>query len=313
MKNELRKPKVLLGSRKRSIKMAETPAVPAAPKPRSKKQPPLAPEEFGAKVAQVIADFMPIMNYFVGSHKHKFEVLENAPSKAEFQNVIGILEKLVKQYEKLAKKPKRKAAAGGAIKGFKQAKLVCPAGVKFVNEHGDLPAHLHLVALPQADGWGIWNIAQATQLIQSYVERHHLKDPKARSHITFDKVLTELFRPLIDTVERKAWSLTEDGRIVTNHNTLQALIPRIFESIVAVPAKLIDEAETKRSLEREVILSQRTHENVYAREILKEDARKEAQAARELKRKKPVAPDFMKAAAAATPVAATPAVATPAK
>jgi hypothetical protein len=288
--------------------MADVAAAPVVPKPRAKKQPPLTPEEFGAKVAQVITDYMNLMNWFTNK-AHKYEVLENSPSKAEFQNVIGILEKLVKQYEKLAKKPKRKAAAGGAIKGFKQPKFVCPAGVKFVNEHGELPAHLHLVPLPQADGWGIWNIAQATQLIQSYVERHHLKDAKARSHIAFDKVLTELFRPLIDTVERKVWSLSPDGLIITNHNTLQALIPRIFESIVVVPAKYVDEAETKRSLEREVILSQRTHENVYAREMAKEDVRKEAQAARELKRKKPVAPESLKAAT----VAATPAAATPAK
>uniref|UniRef100_A0A6C0CFU1 Uncharacterized protein n=1 Tax=viral metagenome TaxID=1070528 RepID=A0A6C0CFU1_9ZZZZ len=282
--------------------MSEAVVTKPATKPRAKKQPPLAPEEFAAKVAQVIADFMPLMNYFVGTNKHKYEVLENSPSKAEFQNVIGILEKLVKQYEKLAKKPKRKAAAGGAIKGFKQPKFVCPLGVKFVNTHGDLPAHLHLVPLPQADGWGIWNIAQATQLIQSYVERHHLKDPKVRSHIAFDKVLTELFMPLIDTVEKKAWSLSPDGLIITNHNTLQALIPRIFESFVVVPPKYVDEAETKRSLEREVILSKRTHENVYAREMIKEEARKISQAERELKRKKPVDPSAPPAPAAiATP------------
>jgi hypothetical protein len=259
-------------------------------KPRGKKTPPLSPEEMAAEVAKLIAAWMPMQNYYAGTHKQKFNLPEGAPSKSEFQALIKMLESISKMYEKLTKKPKKSTMADSkkgvkGLKGFKQPKFVCQSAVKFVNEHGELPPALHLQPLPAANGDAIWTIAQGTQLFQSYIERNHLKDPQKRSVITFDTVLTQLFRPLCDGVDKKKITYTEDGRFIIGHNTFQGLIPLLF-SPPLVPEKYLDAVEQKRSEEREAVLTRRTLENVQLREVEKEKLREVNRLAREAKRKK---------------------------
>lgn len=261
-------------------------------KPRGKKTPPLTPEEFAAECAQLVAGWMPLMNYYSAAGKQKFELPEGAPSKSEFQSLIKMFESINKGYEKLSKKPKKtttdatKKAVKG-LKGFKQPKFVCQAAVKFVNEHGELPPALHLQPLPAANGDAIWTIAQATQLFQSYVERHHLKNPVKRSIITFDAALTALFRPFIEQIDKKKVTLTEDGRFIIGHNTFQGLIPLLFVPPL-VPPKYLDAVEQKRSEEREAVLARRTLENVQTREAEKDKVREAQRLERDAKRKKKI-------------------------
>lgn len=262
-----------------------------ATKPRGQKTPPLTAEEFRAVTAGLVAEWMTIQNYYAGTNKHKFEVPEGAPTKQELQSVIKMLESASKQYEKVTKKSKKAPAATKGsgqkanAKGFKQPKFVCKEAVDFVNKYGDLPPQLHLQPLPAANGDAIWNIAQATQLLQSYIERHHLKNPQKRSIITFDAPLTALFKPFYDKIDKKKITLTEDGRWIIGHNTFQGLIPLLFVPPL-VPSKYLDAIETKRSEEREAVLARRTLENVQSREIEKDKVREAQRLEKEAKRKK---------------------------
>ncbi len=252
------------------------------PKPRQKKTPALTPEEFSKEVETVSNLWHIIANYYSGVNKRKMKTGDNAPSKIEFNSINKMLDGMQKPYAKMSKKPKRKTTPpknGNTSRGFKQERFFYKAGVSFVNSHGDLDDNLKLEPIAAVGGDAVWNIAQATQLIVSYVERHHLKDPNEKTKITFDGPMTELFEAHMGSIEKKKWSTNADGKFVINHNTLQSLIPKLFDRDVPVPESYLSAPVKQKLLDREVILSLRTVENCAAREKAKKDDKAEKDAA----------------------------------
>jgi len=250
-----------------------------AVKAPKKKIPPMIPEEFLALSESVHADLLKIGNYYTGVNKRPHKGSDEAPSKIEFNNLGKAIDSLGKHYAKMAKKPKRAPApkstdpnAPVKTKGFKQERFFKAAGVNFVNTHGDLPAHLHLEPIPDLNGDAIWSIAQATQLIISYVERHNLKNPDQKTKVTLDKDLTDLFRPYLSTIDRKAKTEGHGGTITIEHKTLQSLIPKLFEKNIPVIPDYLTEETKKRILEREGFLGNCTIQNREVRDAAKKAA-----------------------------------------
>lgn len=243
-------------------------------KPRNKKTPALEPEEFAKEVEAVHAQWRLISDYYSGVTKRKFKAGDSTPSKIEFNSVGKMLDSLPKPYTKMAKKPKRKVTVNPDAKkskGFKQERYFLAAGVAYVNAHGQLPDPLKLEPLADLGGDAVWQRAQATQFFSDAVKA--LKDPNEKTRVTFDAPLTALFKPFLDTIDRKKWTLTAEGNIIVDHKTLQSLISKLFEKNIPVIPKHMTEETKRRLAEREVLLGKRTETNRDAREAVAKAAK----------------------------------------
>jgi hypothetical protein len=248
--------------------------------PRARKTEIQSPDEFATLVNETAEKWRQIYIHFVGNNKKGLNLEETAPGKNEFASVEKQIRDLEAAYKRLHRKIKKKTKKnpdGGEGKGFKQARYVNKLAVEFVNKYGDLPANLKLMPLADAGGDAIWNIAQGTQLIVAYCEVNGLKNSAARSHITLNEPLVELFKPFFPQVDKKL--ITEkDGKYIITQTTLQSLLPKLFDRELPVLDTDNTEEEKKRTRDRETLLKERTEANRVKRENIAKDKKAENKA-----------------------------------
>jgi hypothetical protein len=246
-------------------------------KQRKKKAIPLTTEAFTAKVNAVEAMATQVHKFYSNFNKAGVRTAPQSPSSKETGAILPMLAKVARLYEHLCRKKKRVVVHN--VKGFKQEKFLKKEAIGFFNEAGGFADENKIVPVAEANGDGIWSIAQAISTTASYVSRNNLKrNPATKSEITFDAKMKELFAPVIGTIKREKWHTNDAGEIVTTQAAIQALLPKLFDAKVPVHPTLFTEAEKGRMLRRGELLHKQTAANGEVRKA-KEDARKLAERA----------------------------------
>jgi hypothetical protein len=254
-------------------------------KQRKKKAVPLTTEAFTAKVNGVEAMATQVHKFYSLFNKAGVRTAPQSPSSKETGAILPMLAKVARLYEHLCKKKKRVVVHN--VKGFKQEKFLKKEAIGFFNEAAGFSDENKIVPVPEANGDGISSIAQAISTCASYVSRHGLKrNPSAKSEITFDAKMKELFSPVIGTIKREKWQTNDAGEIVTSQAAIQALIPKLFDAKVPVHPVLFTEAEKARMIRRAEILGKQTITNGEVRKA-KDDERKKAEKAEKTVKKAP--------------------------
>lgn len=233
-------------------------------KKKGKAKEPLTVEEYEKRVTEIVQEVSNLANILTGNNKKKYVLPEGAPARTEYTNLTKSLEKTVTLYKKLGKKQKRKVVnkSTATNRGFKQERFANEDLVAFVNENGDLPKDLHLKPSNDAGGDAIWTIAQCTQMIIWYVEQKGLKDNAKRSEIKLDAPLLKLFDPHFAKLDKSKKQMFErDGSKYIVHQTLQVLIPQLFDREITIPESMLTPDVRKTMLDREKLLKERTEQN----------------------------------------------------
>ncbi|MFS8159327.1 MAG: hypothetical protein ACMG6E_03780, partial [Candidatus Roizmanbacteria bacterium] len=228
-------------------------------KPRKKKKQPLSPEEFEITVSEIVLDWSKYTEFFCGKVRKTLNLPKDAPSKSEFKSIDKKLLETVKDYEKI-KAPKQKRVTTGdkSNKGFKQVRFAVAKVVTFVNANGDLSAELKLQPVPEAGGDAIFSVAQMTQILTWYINKHSCKNENKKSEITLTQPLIDLFEGLLERCDKADVTKLESGGYRITHNCLQKLTPKLFDVVVPVPNSLMTEPVKKAHAEREKLFKERT-------------------------------------------------------
>lgn len=254
-------------------------------KQRKKKAVPLTAEAFTAKVNGVEALATQVHKFYTNFNKAGVRTSPQSPSSKETGSVLPMLAKMARMYEHLCKKKKRVVVH--TVKGFRLEKFLKKEAIGFLNEAAGFSDADKIIPVAEANGDGISSIAQVISICASYVSRNgRKKNPAAKSEITFDAKMKELFAPVIGSIKREKWSTNDSGEIVTNQSAIQALIPKLFDAKVPVHPLLLSADEIGRMTRRQEILSKQTIANGEVRKA-RDDERKKAEKA-EKADKKPV-------------------------
>ena len=259
------------------------------PKKVKRKIPPKSKEEYALEVDDIKRAIALVEDAFTGANKKRFNLPDEAPAKPEYAALIKALEHTVVTYGKLLQKPKiskatkaaQRAADGKSSsknRGFKAERWAAPSIVKFINSYCELPADVQIKASAETGGLGIFSIAQCTQALQWYVDKHQLKGVK-RSQIRLDANLMALFGEYLPTLDKKQ-SWEEGGQRMIAHTTLQVLIPKLFDRTIPVLQTMLTPETLTVMSKREEILRDRTNVNRARREKEAADAKNAKTAAR---------------------------------
>jgi hypothetical protein len=198
-----------------------------------------------------------------------------SPAPKETQAVLPSLAKIGRYFELLCRKKKR--VVNQNVKGFKQEKLLRAEAIPFFNKNGGYPAELVITPCAEANGDGIFSIAQAISAFSQHIAAKGLKrNPDAKTQITFDTESKALFQGVLSTIKRDQWSTNDAGEITTTQAAVQAMIPKLFDAKVPIHPSMYTEAEKTKMEKRREILSNNTVKNGVERKA-KEDERKAAE------------------------------------
>lgn len=236
-------------------------------KPRQTKTPPMTPEEYSQMIAEGSLSWNKVTSPFTGSQKSRFNMPDNAPTKDEYKAVTDLLHASEKEYKALwnSKKEKKKAKDADETKdtkkntGFSRPAFFPARAATILNNEFNLPENLKFKFYPEVGGDSLGTSASVLQLALGYIHEKGLKDKKTKL-ITCDKNLNDLFESHIDKLEGKVWSRNDQGQLQFPHKTLQALCPKLFDTI-RVPDKMLSEDEMNRINARGVFLTGRTKAN----------------------------------------------------
>jgi hypothetical protein len=243
-------------------------------KQRRKKGTPKTSEEFTSMCNEIEADFTHIHKFYLNFNRHGLRTAPMSPSSKETAAPVPMVAKLARYYEYLCKPKKRQIK--NKVKGFKQEKWLHASAIPFFNTAGGFDDSLKIVPEPEANGDAIFCIAHAISVIAGHVATKKLKrNPAAKTEVTFDADLKNLFAGVMGTIKRDQWTTNANGEIVTNQAAIQALIPKLFDLKVVVPESLYTEAQKERMEKRSAYLAKRTEENGKIRRQ-NEDAQKKA-------------------------------------
>lgn len=258
-------------------KAANQPAADGQKKQRKKKAEPLDSEQFTHKLNEVEAECTLLHKFYTSFNKHGVRTGPLSPSPKETQAPLPLLAKIGRYYELLCRKKKR--VVNQNVKGFKQEKLLKAEYIPFFNKNGGYGPELAITPCADANGDGIFAIAQAISVMAVHVSTNGLKrNPDEKTQITFDAETKALFQGVLSSIKRDQWSTNDKGEIVTTQAAIQAMIPKLFDSKVPIHPTMYTEAEKTKMEKRREILSNNTLKNGIARKA-KEDERKAAEKA----------------------------------